>query len=390
MPSFVAFILIPITAFASCCFAFLWVLPRLKSFGDDRSVFRVVPLALVQTVVALGVFVSMGGVVAYSTVWIAIGGGAKSIPGVLIFATAVAVAFVYIVTAAIIGLGSAIGGWKLEKKRGAFTGAAAVTGIQLPATVLVTVGLLAFTANQHLWGYINKSGTFVIEPRYGNASHFKNGVAQVASADYMRHPDKAQMTFIDKTGKDVVPPKGFSPLTRFRDQQTMKVDDNPADYEDDGSFSAGRYVITRADIELLPFSEGLAVARKKGQVFGWGFVDKSYKFVIPSDALLDARHFKEGLAPAAMNLDYDGKMTSADESGAMRKWGFVDRTGKWVIPPTYASAKPFSEGLAVVGVPEKDSYDNKYGYIDKTGKMVIPASFAFAESFSEGLAAACK
>jgi len=66
------------------------------------------------------------------------------------------------------------------------------------------------------------------------------------------------------------------------------------------------------------------------------------------------------------------------------KWGFVDKTGKWVIKPQFKWAWGFSEGLAKV---EIDGWPNeKYGYIDKTGKMVIEPQFDIAEDFSEGLA----
>jgi hypothetical protein len=44
------------------------------------------------------------------------------------------------------------------------------------------------------------------------------------------------------------------------------------------------------------------------------------------------------------------------------KWGFIDKTGKEVIPPVYDYVGAFYEGLARV---EKN---RKCGFIDKTGK----------------------
>src|SRR5260370_22035067 len=63
------------------------------------------------------------------------------------------------------------------------------------------------------------------------------------------------------------------------------------------------------------------------------------------------------------------------------KWGYIDKTGKFVIPPQFPHAESFSEGLALVLVGDK------YGYIDNIGKTVIPPQFSHASSFSEGLAA---
>lgn len=62
------------------------------------------------------------------------------------------------------------------------------------------------------------------------------------------------------------------------------------------------------------------------------------------------------------------------------RYGFINQSGKEVIPPVYYNALPFSEGLAAVRV------NGTYGYIDETGKQVIPAQFDYATPFSEGLA----
>lgn len=61
-------------------------------------------------------------------------------------------------------------------------------------------------------------------------------------------------------------------------------------------------------------------------------------------------------------------------------YGFIDKTGKLVIPTIYEYVQPFSEGLAAV------NRDGKWGFIDKKGKMVIPANFYFVSRFNEGLA----
>ena len=62
------------------------------------------------------------------------------------------------------------------------------------------------------------------------------------------------------------------------------------------------------------------------------------------------------------------------------KWGFIDKTGKEVIPIKYDGAWYFSEGLASVKL------NDKWGFIDKAGKEVTPIKYDMAISFSEGLA----
>jgi len=108
---------------------------------------------------------------------------------------------------------------------------------------------------------------------------------------------------------------------------------------------------------------------------------------------------------------------------AQGKWGFIDRTGRFRIPPRYNGAGQFSEGLAYVwfwegrqqtdGVvdvngrftklPPTNDYhfifrdglarfqtplgqERKYGYMDKTGRVVINPQFHNSGHFSEGLA----
>src|SRR5437867_6935330 len=60
--------------------------------------------------------------------------------------------------------------------------------------------------------------------------------------------------------------------------------------------------------------------------------------------------------------------------------GYIDSTGKTIIPPCFDQAWQFSEGLAVVQVR------GLYGYIDTLGKVVIRPQYAWAQPFSEGLA----
>ena len=51
------------------------------------------------------------------------------------------------------------------------------------------------------------------------------------------------------------------------------------------------------------------------------------------------------------------------------KYGYIDTSGKMIIPPQFEIAEDFSEGLSWVrswgGGPN-------FGFIDRTGKMVIP------------------
>lgn len=56
-----------------------------------------------------------------------------------------------------------------------------------------------------------------------------------------------------------------------------------------------------------------------------------------------------------------------------RRYGFINKKGVVVCPPVFIDVQDYSEGLAAVQVPDNGK---KWGFIDVTGKMVIPAKFS--------------
>ena len=64
-------------------------------------------------------------------------------------------------------------------------------------------------------------------------------------------------------------------------------------------------------------------------------------------------------------------------------FGFIDKTGKLVIPARFKVAGTFKDGLAAAAVQG----EKQIGFIDKTGAFRIPATFDRVEAhFSEGRA----
>lgn len=223
--------------------------------------------------------------------------------------------------------------------------------------------------NGSKWGYIDKSGKVAIEPKYEVAFPFSEGLAKVRVGE--------KYGFIDKTGKMVIEPQ-------FPRNSTVNIIGKsfPSDYDS-------------------PFRNGLALVRKTDVTSFTGFIDKTGKAVIDLrvsklDALFFA--FNEGLVRVRDGnfdnayLDTNGKVViksdwrfTEDFSEGLAAvnsrrgcensncWGYIDKTGNYLIKPQFSSVKPFRGGLAWVWVtiPQlnySDSY--KMGYIDKTGKFV--------------------
>lgn len=104
------------------------------------------------------------------------------------------------------------------------------------------------------------------------------------------------------------------------------------------------------------FHEGLAAVKKNGK---WGYVNQSGSIVIPTQYALGG-DFGEGLAPVA-NGD---------------KTGFIDGSGKEKIQFKFAAAKEFAAGLAPASLNGRD-----WGFIDKSGTFIIPPIFKQAFPF---------
>ena len=93
----------------------------------------------------------------------------------------------------------------------------------------------------------------------------------------------------------------------------------------------------------------------------YGFIDTTGKEVVPCQYDDASWSFSEGLA----RVKKDGK------------WRYIDTTGKEVIPCQYDNGYSFNKGFVVV------VKDMKFGFIDLTGKEVIPCEYDCVE-YGEG------
>ncbi len=65
---------------------------------------------------------------------------------------------------------------------------------------------------------------------------------------------------------------------------------------------------------------------------------------------------------AALTVYWNAKQTFPSAG----RFGYIDRTGAFVIPPHYEFAYDFSEGCAAVRI------ENRTGFIDRDGEIAIP------------------
>ena len=224
--------------------------------------------------------------------------------------------------------------------------------------------------DQLRYGYINKSGKFVIPPQFQAAHDFSEGMALVMPTGEKR------WGFINKQGKMVIKPQ-FDILIDEENDSLPQFKNGTAyvSLEHHKSFSIDKTGKPLSDEQsqkafVNSLSEGRGLYRDKEGKHGgaWGYFDKTGNVAIR--CIYDkVTPFSDGLALVRT----EGK-----------KWSFIDRNGKTVIPPTSSyDFLSFHDGM--VQCRERDGM--VWGYMDRTGKVVIPPQFPNAESFSEGMAA---
>ena len=206
-------------------------------------------------------------------------------------------------------------------------------------------------------GYIDKTGKEVVKVIYTDAKDFSGGLAAVRKGE----DQTSKWGFINTTGKEVI----------------------PLIYED-----------------VKAFSYGLSWVKKAGK---WGCIDITGKVINPFEAIdiadVSDRFIRvsiEGKDSWKTSL-YDKKkkayvikstdgMDDRFYEAFIRvykggKMGFMDESGKLIVPCVYTYAEEFSNGLAVV-----QDIKLNHGYVDKKGKLVVPCTYQAAYGFSDEVA----
>lgn len=290
------------------------------------------------------------------------------------------------------------------------------------------------------WGYIDKTGNMVIEPRFDCAWQFSEGLAPVNIG--------RQLGYVDKEGNMAIEPQfpywQIEPFPKDRQYGGYEIyfNDGLARIEVDGRYGFidknGDIVIEPVYEEAYVFCEGLASVYINGK---WGYIDTYGNMVLETE-FDGVGHFSEGLASVwdkngigFINTDgevvigprfleagwfsEDRAVVTVGEEFGDRVWGYIDTEGNWAVGPEPFTGEhllvhqcyfseglalfrnghvdrngniviegggyPFSEGLALVAVHNEDGFLD-HGFIDREGNQVIEPRFEYADSFSEGLA----
>lgn len=132
-------------------------------------------------------------------------------------------------------------------------------------------------------------------------------------------------------------------------------------------------VIDRNGNTVIPITQPQLIRSYKGGLFQFGltkvgYLDSTGRAVIPN--IYAATHGIE-----------DGLVSLQDQAG---NWGILNREGAIVADFSFKEIGRWSDGLVPVSLPEASS--TKWGYLDRQGKWAIPCQYAFASNFERGLA----
>ncbi len=230
------------------------------------------------------------------------------------------------------------------------------------------------------WGFIDRTGRFVIEPQFDYVYNFACGLAHVQKGRGWHQ----KWGLIDTSGRFVLAPT-FDVISEPCYWALVYSHGDP---ERSSRFNAKSY-----NTDLI----GVVVGGRLGYANRQGDIVIEPKFVAPSPEA-----FREGLKRVRLNPG--------------GKEGYIDQTGRFAIPPQFDKAEEFFEGRAFVQRGTQSGYidttgkflegqrsatgdysdglatlrsGGKVGFIDRSGKVVIEARFDAARGFAEGRAAVC-
>jgi hypothetical protein len=187
----------------------------------------------------------------------------------------------------------------------------------------------------------------------------------VADRDMIVFKQTGKYGLADPTGKKLIPAE-FSSLTAFPTEGMLLAEKDGkygiADTKGDWLFEKQKSVYT-----LLGAGQGMIRCKVNGK---FGFLDKKGNEVIMTK-YDDATDFNTmGLAKVGQK-----KTTSTYPS----HYGYIDVKGNEVIPIKYESMGSFTNGLVIA----KDPETNRYGFLDKTGKWVIKPAYIDGLGFDD-------
>ncbi len=248
------------------------------------------------------------------------------------------------------------------------------------------------TITDRKWGFIDKTGNFSIQPQYDIASIFNEGLALVhrgRNVDELKNGiGLYEKIFIDTTGKIVLhePEKmvfdygyfsdGFAKVgTYIGDESYFSFIDNK------GKVVLSNIIPHNGGYGCTNFREGIAHGTSKTRK-GIAFFDKTGKVLFEKPwADGDSEYYYS---------DFSDGLCVAYDNGSSMKSIIIDKSGKEIKTIDGISANGFSEGISIFF--RRDGKEGTYGFLDRNGNIIsmvdvdsIGYGNGYDQKFSEGM-----
>lgn len=218
-------------------------------------------------------------------------------------------------------------------------------------------GYCSASLNGEDFGVIDRQGNFVIAPRYVDVEVLAEGLFFTSDKCGNKGLADAKGIIVEPQFERIEP---WDEVANMEKQLHVfqTFDEELGDYFCGFIDSDGNVVIPPIYDLADDFSEGLASVEE----FGWparGFINTRGEVVIPPlEGITIESLFHEGLCRVRVG----------------GKYGYIDKTGTMAIAPQFSSAYDFEYGVALVSTTEDDN-NKRWGFIDKTGKVIVPLKY---------------
>lgn len=224
------------------------------------------------------------------------------------------------------------------------------------------------------FGFLDLKGNLVIPQNYTNTSSFSEDFAAVSILDESYN---IKAGFIDKDGNIVIDLKfdgvgdfinGYAPIAKIVEKNFLNMNEGLIKPSRHITFSDNFPYPTINNLRSGFNLDKLSLQSYVSSVL-YGFIDKSGNYIIEPQ-YDQIQSFREGFAAVSIN----------------NKWGYIDPKNNKLTDFIYADARKFKEGSAAVLVTDNFGV-NKWGFINKLGKISILPKFDEVGDFNNGLAA---
>ncbi len=238
-----------------------------------------------------------------------------------------------------------------------------------------------------IYGFIDKSGTEILKPKYIFLDNFDSGTAVFI--------ENNEAGMINNAGKVVIEPR-YDEVYRFDQAHYLfQINGLKGLLDLDGNI-----VLPAAYSAIDWFSEGLCAVNRAGK---WGFADVQGNEVIPCQFVDYKSGFKNGNVDVSLPdrfylihgydtlslPDYDEVLPYYGYAAAFRKgnlWGFLNQKGEEAIEPKFDELV-YNKGAVVFGRTSQSDGSFLWSVIDPLGREIQFERYNEVVRFTEGLAA---